>query len=306
MDAHQDNLFELRPVFDAATRPHSAAELKEFGRALARMPRLGAYNAWLVQVQRPGSAFVDTEEGWAKRGRRVKPMAHRLITLRPFGPVEFVYELADTEGEPVPERFAHPFAAEGSVTEEGYRWFVRRLGQLSIVYDERQQGSQLAAHVTVHDVVERETRDGRVRPLVRYAVTVNSLLGPNEKFRALIHEVGHVQCGHLIVPMEMRIRQRPGLSEESKELEAECVAWLLCRRLGVRYDPSEHLRSVLDGARQLPPVDLERISRAVNEVEKLGPGLVNLGHQLRREQPSPEERRTGRLAPEFEEPTLFD
>lgn len=56
----------------------------------------------LAFLQRPSSAAIATEKQWAKKGRHVRPGAIQIVILRPFGPVMLVYELADTEGPPIP------------------------------------------------------------------------------------------------------------------------------------------------------------------------------------------------------------
>lgn len=302
--AEQTDVLEglaLQELFDFATVPRTVEELRTFRRELAAMPRIGAYNALLVQIQRPGAHFVATAHEWAKYGRRVKPGAHRLIVLKPYGPVEFVFEVSDTEGAPLPEQFVHPFAAEGPVTEEGLAWLLHRLPQVGVFFQQTVQGSLQAGQIEPWGTT-RVRRNGQNVEVPSYAVSVNADLDPNARFLTLAHELGHLFCGHLGVPTDRRFRDRSGLTHESQVLEAESVAWILSKRVGVRGGSEEYVRKIVDGA-ALPPVDLERIAYAVNKIEGLADGAMSLAERLRGWDPRP--ARGSSTGVVVEEPTLF-
>lgn len=67
---------------------------------VGRFNYMAPYNAMLVQMQKPGSTFVFTGKVWAKYGRRPKLNGQRLIVLKPFGPIQCVFDYNDTE--PIP------------------------------------------------------------------------------------------------------------------------------------------------------------------------------------------------------------
>jgi hypothetical protein len=46
---------------------------------------------------------MTARDWWTRFGRRPKPHARPLIILRSFGPVDFVYDVLDTEGKALPE-----------------------------------------------------------------------------------------------------------------------------------------------------------------------------------------------------------
>ena len=53
---------------------------------------------------------------WRVRfGRTVNPKARPLVILAPMGPVAFVYDFADTEGEKLPRELEQPFETSGHV-----------------------------------------------------------------------------------------------------------------------------------------------------------------------------------------------
>ena len=60
---------------------------------LPKFPYLAPYNAMMVKVQKPGSAFVVTLDTWQKvYHRRPKPGARPLVILRRFGPISKVFK----------------------------------------------------------------------------------------------------------------------------------------------------------------------------------------------------------------------
>ena len=96
---------------------------KDFGAmlgAIAKFRSVAPYNAMLIHMQKPGSVYVASAADWENRfHRRIKPGARPLVILKPFGPIAFVFEYNDTEGDPLPEELVHPFHTSKPATR---RW----------------------------------------------------------------------------------------------------------------------------------------------------------------------------------------
>lgn len=82
-------------------------ELLDF---VVRFRRMAPFNAMLLHVQKPGVSHVANVGDWRERfGRKPKQDARPLLILRPFGPIDLVYDVQDTEGQPLPDTaFAFP------------------------------------------------------------------------------------------------------------------------------------------------------------------------------------------------------
>lgn len=64
----------------------------------ARFREIAPYNAMLLQIQMPNARFVLSANQWKEFfNRQPKVNARPLITLVPFGPIQFLYEIGDTE-----------------------------------------------------------------------------------------------------------------------------------------------------------------------------------------------------------------
>ena len=82
----------------------SARSLKELLDFTARLRHLAPFNAMLLHIQKPGLSFAARQQDWWKRFRRQPKRNARPLGHPPqLRPVDFVYDLLDTEGEPVPE-----------------------------------------------------------------------------------------------------------------------------------------------------------------------------------------------------------
>lgn len=76
-------------------------ELLDF---VVKFRNVSPFNAMLLQIQKPGLTFAATLHDWQVRYRRyINEGTRPLVILWPFGPVAFVYDVADTDGEPLPE-----------------------------------------------------------------------------------------------------------------------------------------------------------------------------------------------------------
>ncbi len=54
--------------------------------------------------------YVETEETWKNEyNRAVRPDVTPIVVLRPFGPIDFLYDAADTYGDELPEEMKKTF-----------------------------------------------------------------------------------------------------------------------------------------------------------------------------------------------------
>src|SRR5206468_9479028 len=98
MVQQDDVVTALDELFGAIDKYRTTDGFRELLSFLRKMPSVGPYNSLLLHIQRPGATHVATVRGWAQLGRTVRRDANPLVTLRPFGPVEFVYDIVDTTG----------------------------------------------------------------------------------------------------------------------------------------------------------------------------------------------------------------
>jgi hypothetical protein len=108
--AEQQELFEteaVRSLLDqllADSRLYTQSkDYKDLLDFVVRLRNFAPFNAMLLQVQKPGLSYAASAHDWRERfGRSSKEGARPLLILWPFGPVALVYDVMDTEGNPLP------------------------------------------------------------------------------------------------------------------------------------------------------------------------------------------------------------
>src|SRR5574344_1353745 len=191
------------------------------------------FNSALVYIQRPGAAFVTTEEDWLRTfGRYVKPNVQPIVIMHPFYPVDFVYEVEDTYGANIKE-------AELFGTNQYIEKIVKNLQRAGIYYSENSLGEcnsgvitllRQPIEVTVTKLKYKAGEPFKETINCHYAITVNQNLTDHLKFMTIIHELAHLFCGHLrrVVDktqnkLSFYDRSEWNLSNELMEYEADAT-----------------------------------------------------------------------------------
>lgn len=220
-----------------------------------RFPKLSPFNAFLVYNQNPGVKVVMTPRKWKAYGRRIKPYARPLVILIPFGPVSFVYDIADTEGAPVPEELTNPFKTTGDLPREYYE---------NMVVNSRAQFIEVVYNNLTSDTA------GYVRRFSnKYQITLNEKWNLLVKYSTLIHELGHIFCGHQ-KPFNNSIwKDRSYLNREIREIEAESVSFLVCKRIGLETTAEQYLSSYVKNNETIPQISLDTVLTVSGYIERM-------------------------------------
>ena len=251
-------------LFQDALRHEGSTAFTSFIEFARRMSNLSVYNAMLVRVQRPGAAAVATVKKWNSIQRHVRPGAIPIVVLRPFGPVSFLYEVADPDGFPLPGEDCNPFVARGEMDEvEWGRLLKHHREKNAIRIEERNFGTLLAGNARnlqarpslVPDIAETE-----------WLVQLNQNHTIPTRFATLAHELGHIFCGHCGADAKGRWPDRSSLPHEVCETEAEAVAYLAASRRGLEVASMEYLSELIKKV-DFRQVSLYAIFEAANRVE---------------------------------------
>lgn len=242
---------------------------------------VGAYNAMLIDTQREGVRYALNVAGWRKYNRRPKPDARPVMILMPFAPVDFLFDVSDTEHVPgAPEvgyedeleRLAHPFLVEGKLDPHEYTVFLSNLKYLGIKLNPRLfAGGELAARICREEGCENETIvfKGKNRGVMfpyYYRLSVNGNATDEEQFASICHELGHYFCYHL-QPPTMDWWEPRSIAPEQAEFEAECVAWLVCGRHGLKSANS--IEYLAGKCSEIPQIAMGTVMSAVDSIERL-------------------------------------
>ena len=245
----------------AETRLYSSSEsLKELLQFTVRLRHMAPFNAMLLHIQKPGLSYAMTARDWWERFlRRPTEHARPLLILRNFGPVDFVYDVLDTDGAPLPPS-VYTFPTRGSLPAGWFNFAERRLSRAAIKLVWPDHGDRSAGSVRlVHDYLD-------AKRLNDFRMTINRNHPPETQFVTLLHELGHVYLGHQGGDAKRNVRTRRSAPHGLREVEAESVAWLVAKRSGLMPRSESYLDAYKGNFADL---DLHTVMRAANAIEQL-------------------------------------
>ncbi len=269
----RNNVDELQFLIDQCRNSDRFKKMLDF---VGKFRYLAPYNAMLVEMQLPGAQLVLTGKRWREYGRKVKPNAQQLITLFPFGPIQCMFDISGTE--PIEGMEAKEESelmkdwdeclkkVEGNIEPESLKQLINNLPSYGIYYDD----SFLAANtyggylMPYKHVINVQIGNELVKTTSRFMISVNHKQSDTEKFHTICHELGHLLCRH--VYYNERAKRRLDIKEE--EFEAETVAWLVCKRMGIS-NPSEQYLAIYAKEGKIPLCSLDLIMKAVTEIEEM-------------------------------------
>lgn len=286
MNLHPDkSLKAIDELFHAVDDYRQGKDLKELLIFINRFPKIAPCNAFLLHVQKPGSEFVASVSEWKERfNRTIKPGSRPLVILWPFGPVRFVFELEDTEGDdPFPEYLLKPFKTEGKISSRVFQCLLRNLPRDGVSYHNADYGTGRAGHIKTSEGNKSQNTRGKIKISkgnisqypkgkeveVLYNLVVNQNHTDEEKFATIAHELGHLYCGHLGSPNEKWWPNRMNKGVEVEEYEAESISWIVCRRAGIKTPSADYLNYYLSKDGQIPQISLETVLKAAGLIESM-------------------------------------
>jgi hypothetical protein len=270
---NQQELSALDEMFSASRRYRRSHEYLVLLRFITKFRQYAPFNGLLLHIQNPNVTYVASASDWKwKFNRKPKRDARPLVILQPFGPVMFLYDLPDTEGEPVPEALLNPFNTSGELPAATYERTVHNCGVHGI--DVRQDlkglfGAGKAIRLTTG--TRDYYKDLGLLSSSTYLVLLNCNHGLEEKYSTLAHELGHIFCGHLGTDRLSWWDANVNSPREIEEVEAESVAYLVCMRRGLKVNSERYLSNYrTPDDIQLPFFGLNAVLLATDYIEKMG------------------------------------
>jgi hypothetical protein len=268
---------ELDSLLEEARLYTSTRAFMELLNFVITLPHIAPFNAMLLQIQKRGLSYVATRFQWWALFRRVpKEGARPLVVLKAFGPVDFVYDILDTEGPPLPDG-VQSFFARGPITAATMRQFEVRLLKAHIDLLWMDEGDRSAG--SIRQAGALRTKEGSFN----YQILLNGNHAPPVQFATLAHELGHLCLSHLGPDKDLGIAERPRISDDLRELEAESVSYLVCKRNEVETSSASYLAEYVRSNSNIGHLDVYQVLKAAGHVER----LLGLGG-LKEEKPSNE------------------
>ena len=247
-----DQLIAATKLYNSSKAIH---ELFEF---TIKLRAFAPFNAMLLHIQKPGLTHAATARDWWKRfGRAPKRGARPLLILRTVGPVDFVFDIQDTEGREVPvDAFAFP--TFGDMSEQRFAEFTQALRGERIAIHELDAGDEIAGWIRLLERSQSHTGKNQ------YQLAYNRNHPPPTRFVTVAHELAHLYLGHLGPDRGRRVPDRHDIPHALMEVEAEMTANLVARRNGLKPRSESYLANYQGAFSEL---NLYAVVRAANAVE---------------------------------------
>ena len=221
---------------------------------------------------------------------RVDGMRRNQHTTNPFFSLFVAYAAATPNSRGARTRpvrhlkVTDPFAKHGPArVDHQLEWTVENAKRDGVRIAERDAGSQSAGQIGVAEPGTFVSFQFRTRPYpescdvkVRYELLLNAKHSPEEQYATLAHELAHLYCGHLGTPNLAWWPSRCGISETVREFEAESVAFLVCRRLGIETPSHEYLSGYFKDHISTPAISLNCVLKSAGLIEQMGRGQLGL------------------------------
>lgn len=283
-----DELFALTHQYG------SSAAYFDLLKFITRFRSYSPFNAMLVHIQMPGARYVASPNQWLhKYGRGIKAAARPLVILQPRGPVMFVFDVSDTEPKPgavpFPREIERPFEVRSGKVGNQLEKTLENARRDGVRVSEQDFGANRAGQIataapgsTQEFPIRSSLDEISVRLAVRYELLLNSNHSREARYATLAHELGHLYCGHLGSPNSKWWPDRRRLTQQIRELEAESVCYLVCRRLDIDNPSEAYLAGFVQNNAETPQVSLECLMAAVGLLERMGRERLQVRKEDRR------------------------
>lgn len=283
-DYRDKDISSITRLFQEIQEYRNSAEFMKKLEFYAGFPELAVYNAALVEQQRPGARLVLSIKDWGKLySRKIKPNSRHVIILKPFSPVEFLFDIADTK--PINEEFEEErednwvienlilhHKKQDTIDTSFFLHNLRRnLPKFGITYTRFVVGSEINSEIRFVDRKDAEKlhieiiKNHDVVYHNYFNISVNMYAEGTEELSLIIHELGHLFCQH--IKCLWWYKRDP--DKIDKEFEAETVSYLVCQRLGFYTNSIEYLADYVEANEEIPNIDINCVFEAVDIIEKM-------------------------------------
>jgi len=251
----------LDELFHRSQKMRSSSNFAEAVAFAAKFKDYSPFNNMLVWLQNPATTFFATASHWQKAFRRtVNEDARGMLILAPQTPVVMVYDIEETDGQPLPTKFLDFTRTEGEFDPGILNLTLQNCSRDKITVQRKPLGQLYGGFATTRSI----NSEAKMRVVVR------EQLSPRDAYAVLCHELGHIYLGHLGSDADGWWPYRCSLPHRTVEMEAEAVAYIVCWRLGIKTHSADYLASYVRDNHDLDGVSVDLITRVASRIEGMG------------------------------------
>jgi antirestriction protein ArdC len=160
--------------------------------------------------------------------------------------------------------YFEPFTVEGIISQTVFENTVEYCMRLGIIINYKSSTSLHAGDVTVYDSTLKE------RPEIK----INKDFNRTQIYATLAHELAHLFLGHLGM-IEGLCEYRESIDKQSKELEAESSAYIVCKRAGIKTKSDKYLSMYLKDEFDIASISIDSIIKVAGKTKQMGKRLFS-------------------------------
>lgn len=223
----------------------------------------------LIYLQNPNVTFFGGTSYWKKKFKRtIKEDARAYLILAPMSPVMMAYDVMDTEGVDTPQEFlikglgSKPIGVNGKINPKVLDKVIASAVNYGIKVIPKPLSFFNGGHITT-------IWSGKLEIVLKETSTTE------EKLSVLIHELAHLFLGHTghkeislkNTDKKIKLLDRTDLTKTGKELEAETVSFLLCKKLGLETRAAEYMAAYIKSENDLINFSYETVIKVADKIE---------------------------------------
>lgn len=295
-EKNQQKIYEsINQVFQDAFELKDQDFFRNFLKFSSRVPQNAPFNNALVFIQNPSCTYFATVSRWKKFGRTIKKGARPMLILMPFGPVEFVYDIKDTEGGDLPDEEILNWWQEREVhfDERIFKKTIQNIKSLGIRFVKESPFEYFDMGSPLYKLFKSDNfRTAGVAKMHLDSKDRSIALHPRydepsvEAYGVLCHEIAHHLLGHIgevVYQHQNKKREisrvviahdRRDLMRNIKELEAEITAWLVFNHFNLKKQSEAYLASWIMDKNDLEFLNVVLVFKVAGLIQRMGEKIV--------------------------------
>ncbi len=264
-------------VYDRLFRNNTLKEIEDFGLFnLMHHKHYKPFNCALIMAQRPGATFVQTEKSWKKLGCEIKPEATPIVIMQVNGPVTLVYDMEDVYNIDQQMKFDEDYSSgphdKQVIDIQQYNNWLNHVHKKGIRTAESRLGERMKGKAEpldnpiqiVYTVIDKCQKTEKAI-MAYHQITINSNLTSHEKALTLLHELGHLYCGH-VSGLRTKGNSLPEYRYENIDRNLESInSELTCIR--------KRMQEIRDNKQYID--EYQKLSKRYDELEKSENKILN-------------------------------
>jgi hypothetical protein len=259
-------------IFAVSNRFRDSRNLMELLDFIARFSNFSPFNGLLLYLQNSSATYAATARNWLQKFKRQpKYDARPMAILAPGCPILFVFDIHDTEGAPLPSSLFTSPAARNQMPAKVYTNTLYNCASHGIaVFETTAEKAATGTASRITPALRKQFKHLDLKKDTTYLILVDQTRSLEDKYSTLVHELGHIFCGHLGIDRHAWWPEREDANVNGEEIEADAVAYLVCKRLGLQARSAKYMSRYTERDQLLPVFSLNAVLQGAAYAEEMG------------------------------------